>query len=181
VRLFVAVELPPEVRSAVGAVVEGLPAASGLRWESAERWHLTLAFLGAVDDSCVGDLRLRLQRGASRTDSFPLQLRGLGRFGRRVLFARVDGATPALRRLAERSAAAARRSGIAVQQERYRPHVTLARSRTGVDLRPLVDAGGHLLTPQWEVREIVLVESVVGTLPTYRTHDRWPLGDVDEG
>ena len=48
-RLFVAVALPPDVLE----IIEGLdrPPVEGLRWTDREQWHVTLRFLGAVDDA----------------------------------------------------------------------------------------------------------------------------------
>jgi 2'-5' RNA ligase len=81
-----------------------------------------LTFCGDVDAGRFDALVPRLERAAARTEPFDVTLDGPGRFGHRVLFATVDGDRPALRRLAERTAAAARRVGVEVPQERYRPH-----------------------------------------------------------
>ncbi|MFK8911628.1 RNA 2',3'-cyclic phosphodiesterase, partial [Streptomyces sp. YS-3] len=116
-RLFVAV-LPPGPRLAELAVAveksHTLPGADRLRWAGRDDWHLTLAFLGEVEEDLLPELHDRLSRAAHRTPPFELRLHGGGRFGDKVLWAGVAGGIDTLRLLAERAGAAARRTGIAL-------------------------------------------------------------------
>ncbi|MEV4427593.1 RNA 2',3'-cyclic phosphodiesterase [Streptomyces sp. NPDC049602] len=185
-RLFAAVVPPPEQLDELGHVLDGLhrlPGADGLRWASRPGWHLTLAFMGEVDEELLPELRVRLARAAHRTPPFPLRLHGGGHFGRRALWAGVAGDLDTLRILAERSDAAARRAGVAMDEHRrYQAHLTIARVRAeGVDLRPFVDGLGGLEGTRWEVGELALVRSnlpvrgVPGEQPRYETVDTWAL------
>ncbi|MEU3177568.1 MULTISPECIES: RNA 2',3'-cyclic phosphodiesterase [Streptomyces] len=187
-RLFVAV-VPPdavlaELRRAVVAL-DALPGADRLRPTEAGGRHFTLAFLGPSDPDRLEDLAERLARAAHRTAPFPLTLRGAGRFGDRVLWARPDGDLTALARLADRVRAAATRAGLPPDAEHaFRPHLTLARVRPGppVRLAPYVQALAELAAGPWQVDEVRLVRSVPppggvpGARPTYETAGRWPLG-----
>ncbi|MFD9790239.1 RNA 2',3'-cyclic phosphodiesterase [Streptomyces sp. NPDC059070] len=185
-RLFAAV-LPPADRLAeLGRPVDALcalPGADALRWAGRDNWHLTLAFLGEVDDAVRPDLHERLARAARRTPPFELRLHGGGRFGDHVLWAGVAGGLDPLRLLAERVDAAARRAGVAMEEHRrYHPHLTLARSRAGADLRPYTDALAPFEGTAWRVAEVFLVRSnlpvsgVPAELPRYDVVGRWPLG-----
>ncbi|MGW2177032.1 RNA 2',3'-cyclic phosphodiesterase [Streptomyces sp. NPDC001732] len=186
-RLFVAV-LPPasaveELRSAV-APLHTLPGARGLRWTGVPGWHFTLAFLGSVDEELLPELGERLARAAHRTDPFPLRIHGAGRFGGRALWAGAAGSLDMLRLLAERAEAAARRTGIPMEEHRrYTPHLTLARSRRAeLDLRPWTDALKGFEGTPWEVEELSLVRSnlpvagVRGEQPRYEVVGSWSLG-----
>lgn len=176
-RVFVAIMLPDAVRHALELQIAQLRGLGrDLAWEQPERWHITLSFLGDVDSSVVRDLHARLERAASRIDPFTLQLAGLGRFGNRVLNVKIVGDSAALRRLAERTTAASRRAGAELRDERYRPHVTVARSRRGADLRPLVDAGRDVGSTEWTVTDFVVVNSVLGRERRYEILDRYRLG-----
>ena len=84
------------------------------------------------------------------------------------------GERAALRRLAERTAAASRRCGLDVPDSRYRPHVTLARARRPTDLRPAVEALGPLRA-SWSVDHIVLVRSTLGAHPTHEVLAQIPF------
>jgi len=79
--------------------------------------------------------------------------------------------------LAGSVAAAARRSGIAIEDRAYRPHLTLARSSTPADLRPLVDALRDFAGSEWAPTEVELIRSRLGHgPPSYENAGRWPLG-----
>ncbi|MEU8762216.1 RNA 2',3'-cyclic phosphodiesterase [Streptomyces sp. NPDC048659] len=185
-RLFAAVVPPPARLAELARAADrlaALPGAERLRWTSRPGWHLTLAFMGEVDDGLLPDLRARLGRAARRTAPFPLRLHGGGQFGRAVLWTGVAGGLDELRLLAERADAAARRAGVAMDEHRrYQAHLTLARSRADLDLRPFTEALDAFEGTRWEVGELALVRSNLpgggtpGEHPRYETVATWPLG-----
>jgi len=180
VRLFVAVTPPAHAVDELRSAVEGARSAHpGLRWTRPEQWHLTLVFLGEVDDRARADLVTRLARAATRHPPLQLALHGAGRFGDRVLWTRVDGDVVALRRLAAAAQAAARRARLPVEERPYRPHLTLARGREGVRLRPVVDALAGYAGSAWTASELHLVRSHPGAGPDRTARHEvvvsWPL------
>jgi RNA 2',3'-cyclic 3'-phosphodiesterase len=165
-RLFVAVTPPPEAVDELWSATAGMRSVhSELRWTRPDKWHLTLAFLGEVDEEARADLTVRLGRAAARHPPVELALNGAGRFGDRVLWTRVAGDVAALRQLAASVRAAARRAGIAVEVRPYRPHLTLARGREGADLRPAVDALAAFAGCAWTAGELHLMRSHLGARP----------------
>ncbi|MFD7134348.1 RNA 2',3'-cyclic phosphodiesterase [Streptomyces sp. NPDC059894] len=186
-RLFAAV-LPPRAvtdeLAAEVAVLRRLPGADGLRWTGLPGWHFTLAFYGEVDEDVVPELSARLERAARRSAPFELALRGGGQFGRgRALWTGAAGDVAALRLLAGRAEAAARKAGLDLgEHRRYQAHLTLARSRDAVDVRPYVEALRAFAGRTWTVEELVLVRSrlprsgVPGEQPRYEPVGRWALG-----
>lgn len=175
-RLFVALPVPAPVAAALDARVAPLRASlPGLRWVPADRWHLTLTFLGDVADADLPELEQRLGRAAARSASLRLRLGAGGRFGGRVLWVGVDGDRDALRRLAERTTAAARRTGIDVERRRLRPHLTVARASRPTDLRPLVGALADPAGPEWTATHLALVHSTLGEQARYDTVATYPL------
>ncbi|GHH90783.1 RNA 2',3'-cyclic phosphodiesterase [Streptomyces capillispiralis] len=186
-RLFAAVLPPDDVVHALAVEVgrlKKLPGADGLRWTGRPGWHLTLAFYGEVDDTLVPDLTERLARAASRTEPFELALCGGGQFGHgRALWAGADGDLRTMRLLAGRSEAAARKAGVAMDEHRrYKAHLTVARSRDAVDVRPYLDVLRAFRSRTWTVDELVLVRSnlpasgVPGEQPRYEAVARRALG-----
>lgn len=180
VRLFVAVEVPDDVRTTVARAIDDVrtSAPEGLRWSDPSRWHLTLAFLGEVADQRLSELGTRLARAVHLHRAPTLRIDGAGRFGSRTLWARIvqqptDG--PSLPALVASVAAAARRTGIAQEDRPYRPHLTLARARTDVDLRPLVDALAGLRTDPWTAHEVLLVRSRLGPHPEHVTLESFAM------
>ncbi|MEU1277272.1 RNA 2',3'-cyclic phosphodiesterase [Streptomyces sp. NPDC005805] len=184
-RLFAAVLPPPAVADELAEALvplHALPGADGLRWTERAGWHLTLAFLGEVEDALLPELAERLGRAAHRTPPFPLRLHRGGRFGRRALWTGAAGGVDELRRLAERAGAAARRAGVDMGgPERFTAHLTLARARADLDLRPYAEALAGFEGTPWQVDRMALVRShppaggVPGERPRYEVADSWPL------
>lgn len=182
--------LPPddaldELGGAVGRL-KALPGAESLRWTGVAQWHLTLTFLGEVAEESLPELCERLARAARRHPPMTLRLAGGGRFGDGTLWAGVTGETAALGRLADSVAAAARRTGIEVEERPFTAHLTLARnrdrSRHRTRLRPFADQLADFGGREWSARELELVRSnppalgVAGAQPRYETLRTWPLG-----
>lgn len=177
-RMFVALVPPADALAELAAAVEPLRAAPGLRWTRPEQWHVTLAFLAEVDDRARDALLPRLERVARRHAAPTLALAGGGRFGRQVLWTRVDGDRPALRRLADAVRAAARRCGLPTDARPYRPHLTLARAG-GHDLAPSAAALEAFAGSPWRASDLHLVRSVLGAGPGGTARHEplavWPL------
>jgi 2'-5' RNA ligase len=124
-RLFIAMPFPGEVVSALHAIQQGI---RGARWVPEGQMHLTLRFLGDVEEECLEPLQEQL--AAIRLDPFPLAVAGTGCFpprGRaRVLWAGLAPSPPLqeLSRLVEAGVGAA---GLPAEIRPFSPHVTLAR------------------------------------------------------
>lgn len=131
IRLFAALEAPPEIVEALVPLQAGLP---GANWRPADSLHLTLSFFGDVQERAAEDLDGELSR--INGEPFEVALQGVGAFGEghqlHALWAGVRESEP-LRRLAGRCGNAARRAGMKVESRAYRPHVTLAYLRREVD------------------------------------------------
>ena len=186
-RLFAALLPPESVLAELGSLVDQLqrlPGADGLRWTGRPGWHYTLAFYGEVDEDVVPDLSARLKRAARRSEPFGLAVRGGGQFGHgRALWAGAEGDVAAMRLLADRCEAAARKAGVERgDHRRYRPHLTLARSRDAADVQPYLDRLDDFAGRRWTVDELALVRSdlprsgVPGEQPRYEAVARWALG-----
>ena len=74
-RLFIAIDLPEEIKEEMSHLCTGLP---GARWVPDEQLHLTLRFIGEVDHSLVAELYSRLEEVKHKP--FPLHIKGLGVF-----------------------------------------------------------------------------------------------------
>lgn len=125
-RLFTAIEIPPDVGLGLSFLRGGL---SGARWIDPENYHVTLRFVGDVDDAMARDIMETL--GAVRRPSFDLMLEGLDQFGGRKprsVFAAVR-AHAALTELQAEQERLMKRLGLAAEGRNFRPHVTLARLR----------------------------------------------------
>jgi RNA 2',3'-cyclic 3'-phosphodiesterase len=184
-RLFAAVVPPSRALSELAAATSALAAQwPGVRWAGPEAWHVTLAFLGEVDESRVGAVGERMRRAAGRHQSIDLRIAGSGAFPSAaratVVWAGIDGDRPALAALAASVAAAARRAGYPPPDEgrRFRPHLTLGRCRAPADLRPLVVQLDGLAGTAWPASSVDLIRSHppgLGRPPRYELLQSWPL------
>jgi 2'-5' RNA ligase len=174
-RAFVAVVPPAEVVDHLDAFLDVRREAAAYRWASVEQFHVTLAFLADVPDRRLDDLVERLGRAASRRTAFEAAVAGGGAFpnvGRaKVLWAGLaldDGGRTELSRMSTGARAAANRAGVAVDGQRFRPHITVARlGQPGEATRwvRLLD-GYH--GPAWTVDRMTLVASYLGEGPRGR-------------
>jgi RNA 2',3'-cyclic 3'-phosphodiesterase len=183
-RLFVAIAPPAAVLDELDVLARPLRAGrEDLRWTSRDAWHVTLAFLGQVDEAATARLLPRLERAAGRHHAFRLAFTGAGAFPAatraNVLWSGLSGDRRALARLAESVAAGASRAGAPPpdQGRRFQPHLTLARCRMPADVTELVTALAGYQGSPWTADRIHLVRSRLGApgQPRYATLGSWPL------
>lgn len=142
-RLFIALDIPAKVRAALTNYMERARAlAPEARWARVEGLHVTLKFIGHVDDSVVEKIKSAL--AVIKAAPFAVKFSGVGFFpnpnAARVFWAGVDGGD-SLPRLASSIDAAMEKLGIPRETKPYHPHLTLARtsSRPLRGLKPLLD------------------------------------------
>ena len=162
VRLFVAINLPPLVRTTISAATASMREAAGaISWVPADRLHLTMEFLGEQPASAVTALKSALGAAAVRHAPISLALHGLGAFPNlrapRIVWLGVEP-EPKLELLQHDLASAVGELGYERDARAFRPHITLGRARTR--LKP--DAARALATAARAVdyAEVVEVKTV---------------------
>lgn len=175
IRLFVALALPTSLRQSLAALSGGLP---GARWTPPENLHLTLRFIGEVDEITADDIDENLR--CVRAAAFLLEIGGLGTFGagRRGYHLWVGAKrSPALMHLQEKIESAVVRADGTAERRRFQPHITLARLK-GPPLGRLQDfiAGHNLFRAAFPVSNFTLFSSHLGHGdPVYRAECDYPL------
>lgn len=161
-RLFVGLAVDEAVKEALERLTLRLRAKDdGLRWSTPDQWHVTLVFLGEVDD----EARTRLARELGQVCAPMLRLRmeRLGVFERAgILHVEVE-VSPELLRLYDAIAAVVRKVGLEVEERPYRAHITLARAKNR-DGRKTIgrlrrSAESQRLSARWQANEFLLYES----------------------
>lgn len=173
--MFVAIVPPDDVVADLDAFLEPRREHGTFRWSPAGQLHVTLAFLDAVPDRAVDDLVAALVRGAGRRTPFATSILGGGAFPdpahAKVLYAGLGlgaDARTELDRLATGARAAAGRTGLAVDGQRFRPHVTIARLGRPEEVTRWVRILDAYAGPAWSVDAITLVASHLGEGPRGR-------------
>src|SRR5512140_704257 len=125
-RLFTGLEIPRHVADSLSMMRGGLP---GARWIDPENYHLTLRFIGDIDDALAHEIVGVL--GRVHRQAFDLRLDGLTSFGGRkprAVVAAVAPVAPLMELQAEHDRLL-QRLGLEPEGRKYTPHVTLARLR----------------------------------------------------
>ena len=127
IRLFVGVGLPEDVRLRLTALCGGVP---GAKWVEPENFHLTLRFIGEVDEGEADDIHDAL--GAIRSPRYDIALAGVRHFETsghvHTIWVGVEKSAE-LMALQARVESALARVGVPRETRRFKPHVTLARLR----------------------------------------------------
>ncbi len=133
-RLFIAIEVPDDWRTAARATTEALVHASGVRLRVVDPalMHLTLRFLGEVAEARVEPLLAALTDAVTTVD-VALELAPAGTFGpaarTQVVWLGVGGDLDGLQALAGRVEAAVRAAGLPPEERPLRPHLTRRAAR----------------------------------------------------
>ena len=191
-RLFVAVELPAHVRSALGASIERLRSrlSGSYRWVRPEGIHLTLRFLGGVEAERVDELAAALGAAVRTLDPFELRLDAAGVFPNArapsVVGAGLSGGSAALTRLVGAVGIATAGVGEPAESRPYTPHLTLGRvrDRLGRQDAEALSAALRGLTYEaaapFRVEGVSLMRSEIGPGgPRYTRLADAPLGRAD--
>ncbi len=181
-RLFVGIDLPPEIEDHLALVTGGIPRA---RWEEREKLHVTLRFLGELDGGTKRHVEAALER--VRHPPFTLAVAGVGSFppsgAPRILWAGLEGAAPVLE-LHARIERALLGVGIPPEGRKLTPHVTLARLHDSPRAKVIEFMQHHALlrTSAWPVRAFQLYSSVLSPRGSkYRIEHHFPLEEREPG
>lgn len=185
-RLFVALDLPEEVRDMITVAVKKnagmLPQA---RWVKKENLHLTLKFIGECPEERLESLEGVLERKALEHRPFTASLKGCGGFpspGRaRVIWVGMEKGEEEAASLASGLDAGLAKVGVKREDRPFRGHLTLARLKSPVDccswLASLEEDLAGLQEIDFPVVEMILYRSFLYPQgPTYVPLRRFELG-----
>jgi len=174
-RVFFGLQIPPEIKDRLLKVRSSV---SGAKWQSAEQLHITLLFLGSVEEERLGSICESAR--SIQLEPFSVQATGLGCFGHprkpSALWANVQPVAP----LAALQASIQERMeklGFAADNRAFRPHITLARfKREAGSVEAVLADQEELAFGNFPVTEFALFESMPGpTGSVYRVIKRFPL------
>jgi RNA 2',3'-cyclic 3'-phosphodiesterase len=178
-RLFTGLEIPAQTGLMLSMLRGGL---RGARWIDPENYHLTLRFIGDIDDRTADEVADALDR--IRRRPIEIRLSGLGSFGNgkpHAVWARVEP-TPELADLQAEQERILQRIGLPCERRKYTPHVTIARCRTSSneDVARWLAERGDFQAPPFVAARFVLfsAKASVGGGP-YLVEEAYPLAPDD--
>jgi len=161
IRLFVGLRLPAPIRAQLLALGGGIP---GARWQDDGQLHITLRFIGDVDERAAEDAALALS--AVHWPPVEIAIEGVGTFDKRGRIHTVwAGIRPreALAGLHRKIDQALVRAGQEPERRAYLPHVTLARMNSPAEAADrFLEAHAGLASPAFTLDHFYLFESSLG-------------------
>jgi 2'-5' RNA ligase len=163
-RTFIAVDLGKLIRDRVIALQEALARTGAeVKWVEPENLHVTLLFLGEVEDRSVPDVCRLVQSCTAQHSPFPMSVETVGCFPNarrpRVLWVGVGAGVQPLCALHDELEIPLQDLGYRREERRYTPHITLGRVKSD---RPAADLAAALAKKaDWKAGETTVHELLV--------------------
>lgn len=160
IRLFTALEIPAPQADRIAMLQSGL---RGIRWISRDYLHITLRYIGEVDERMAWDIDRALSD--IHLDPIDISLEGVGQFGNKHPHSVWLGVneTPELLHLQARQEHAMQKMGLPAEGRKYTPHVTLGRLKRGTteptEVMRYIEANNLFFAPSFQAARFVLMSS----------------------
>ncbi|MEM6469244.1 MAG: RNA 2',3'-cyclic phosphodiesterase [Planctomycetota bacterium] len=187
IRTFIAIPLAPAIESGARRLIKQLkPFDTAIKWVPADNLHLTLKFLGEVDNVEIPKVCKSIRRVTNQIEPFELTFTGTGGFPEisrpRVLFAGVEDPSGSLVRMVNSLETELATLGFKPEPRDYRPHLTIGRARSrshraSAELLEAVKQHESQDLGEMLVEEVQLVASFLDKAgPTYQVMDTVEIG-----
>ena len=183
-RTFIALEISQSTRSALASVAAQLkPRLGRISWVKPDRMHLTIKFLGEIEEKLAGLIGENLEQVCAAAKPFALEVVGLGCFPNprrpRVVWAGLEGDIDRARELQRAVDACLKPLGFSPEKRPFSPHVTLGRVKGDVraaELQQAIEQHAGTLFGTEGFSEVVLMRSQLRPQgPIYTPLGRYPL------
>lgn len=166
IRAFIAVGVSNEAKLEIKRIIELLCTANvNAKWIEIKNIHVTLKFLGSVEKQRLKDLVPRLQKIAQTIEPFEITLSEIGTFPKnndpKVIWIGIEKNKAMLEKLYFEIDKAVKEEGLACENRKFKPHVTLCRiknSEKTSKLREIIDAAEIRPVPS-TISEMILFRS----------------------
>ncbi len=166
-RLFIACDLTQAQKHELEVIQHNLASyLSGTRWVKPQGLHLTISFLGDLEETLVGAIKIVVEEAVSTCDPFPLKLGGSGVFPTvakaKVLWIGVKEGEESLKTIKNEIDKGLERLGIKTEKRSYKPHLTLGRIRYPLPeklISRFLEETGAYSSSRSMVAKLVLYES----------------------
>lgn len=185
IRSFLAFELPPEIREKIGEVSTELQKLTlPIRWVKVTNIHLTMIFLGYVDEDKIDDIKEKVNLVVQRFSIFQTRLNGIGVFPNwrkpRVIWIDLGGEIERLSTLREELQTGLKVLGFKPEKRPFAPHLTIGRFKGLLDrdeeLKSILDRYHDLSGDLQYLNELVLFKSdLKPDGPVYTKMATWQL------
>lgn len=142
-RAFIAIELPQEIKDFLSSIQEQLKStAADIKWVAPQNIHLTLKFLGEVDDKKLEKIMDILKYISKDKNAFYIRLSSVGAFPKtnfpRVIWIGLDKGDEETKQIAKALEEEIAKIGIPKEARPFSSHITIGRVRSGLNRDKLV-------------------------------------------
>jgi RNA 2',3'-cyclic 3'-phosphodiesterase len=138
-RAFVAIEVSDEIKNILGQIEAYLRyAGADVKWARPEVIHLTVKFLGEIDEKQCEDVKAALEAVVKTTAAFEMTLKDIGAFPAiehpRVVWVGIEEGAAEITALASRIESSLEKLGFAREERPFSPHLTIGRVRSPLNI-----------------------------------------------
>jgi 2'-5' RNA ligase len=186
IRSFIALPLAASISGSATKLIRKLSELDGgIKWVPTDNLHLTLKFLGDVENTEVIDICSVLSDICYQFDPFPLNFMGTGAFPDldrpRVLYIGADDPTGALVEMVSQMEVELAKLGFKPEPRDYRPHLTIGRSRNrriSAEALEVLQSHAEVEFGEMETDVVELIGSFMDKGgPTYNVMDTIEIGE----
>jgi 2'-5' RNA ligase len=166
IRTFFAVDTPPHIKVKMTEVQMILKeSGADVKWESAEKFHITMKFLGDVFENVLAEATKKLTDELRSNKSFTVTYRGLGCFPNlkdpRVVWIGCENPDGELSKIKDRIEAVTIPYGYPSERREFSPHITLGRVKGHRGVKDMIDKlkGTQFTTEPTICDEILVMKS----------------------
>jgi len=171
-RAFIAIELSPDSRKRLAYLEEQLKSSGGdVKWVKPENIHLTLKFLGEIDDKTLEKITKIMEDIAVKEKPFYMRLLSPSAFPKinfpRVIWIGIDKGDSETKQIAKILEEEIAKVGIPKENRPFSSHITLGRVRSGLNRDKLAKNLEYLASnvpedsPEFLVAKITLFKSTL--------------------
>ena len=169
IRAFIAVEIDPETRQKISALISGLKKSNAdVKWITEDQMHLTLKFLGNIEQSKIQEISEALKPVADNFKPFSISLSNIGGFPNldhpKVIWLGIDKGAKELKNLAEKIESGLEKFDFRKESREFKSHLTLGRvksSKNMLNLVKLLKETGFSSETDISINELILFQSTL--------------------
>lgn len=185
IRSFLAFELPVAIREQIRAISKELKkTALPVRWVTIDNIHLTILFLGSVDEDILSDVEEKVNMVVKGFSAFKTKLNAVGVFPHwkrpRVIWIGLDGDIERLSDFRNEVQEELKVLGFMPEKRPFRPHLTLGRFKGPInrdeDIKWICERYRDITSEVYQLNELILYKSdLKPDGPAYTKMAMWPL------
>jgi len=142
-RTFIAIELPKEIKDALSEIQEQLKkSGADVKWVLPQNIHLTLKFLGEIDDTDLSKINKIIEDVAKEKNSFRVRISCIGAFPKinfpRVIWIGIDEGDNETKAIANELEERIAEAGFPSEERPFSSHITIGRTKSTLNREKLV-------------------------------------------